>query len=138
MFDGKLEPRLCGYKYWASLPDPRFFSSHKHKLRHAPGPRSSSSSNLLNCSILLCTMAELSEQQFKALLSEVVGADVSASPPITDRRWLAGLEKSLRNIAVRLRSGNPIRIAKNSATEWEDVKKWLWGVGNLEVVTKDY
>lgn len=83
-------------------------------------------------------MAELSEQQFKALLTEVVGADVSASPPITDRGGLAGLEKNLRCVAVRLRSGDPIRISKNSATEWEDVKKWLWGVGNLEVVTKEH
>ena len=79
-------------------------------------------------------MAELSEQQFKALLTEVVGADVSASPPITDRRGLAGFEKSLRNIAVRLRSGDSIRLAKNWATEWEDVKKWVLGVGNLHVV----
>jgi hypothetical protein len=83
-------------------------------------------------------MAELSEQQFKALLTEVVGADVSASPPITDRGGLAGLKETLKTVAVRLRSGNAIKISQITEAQWEEVRRFFWGVGNLETISKEF
>jgi hypothetical protein len=76
-------------------------------------------------------------QQFVALLKGVVGA-VSATAPVTDRDNLARLSQSLRTVAARFKSGNPSRIAKNTDTEWQDIKLFFWGVGNLEVFTKHY